>query len=151
MGMLLSDDPDNSTGKRRDASWLDCHKKTRDALSDMITNETVPSDEEVALLTNSVEELKGLYVHSFDTWPDDVLVDRPQATEKMKQAFSDLDAKVKTLGTQPSEEATKLVQSAFKSVDEHFWAMPTHNGRTKSSVAANSLPWPRKEPTDSKL
>jgi hypothetical protein len=151
MGMLLSDDPDDSTGKRRDASWLDCQQNSRDALSHMIINEAVPSDEEVALLTNSVKELKGLYVHSFDTWPDDVLVDRPQATEKMKEAFSDLDAKVKTLGTQPSDEATEDVQSAFKTVDEHFWEMPTHNGRTKGSVAANSLPWPRKEPTDSKL
>jgi hypothetical protein len=149
--MLLSDDPDNSTGKRRDASWLNCQQRTRDALSDMITSETVPSNEEVALLTNSVKELKGLYLHSFDTWPDDVLVDRHQATEKMKEAFSDLDAKVKTLGTQPSKGSTKEVQSAFKTVDELFWAMPTHNGRTKGSVAANSLPWPRKEPTDSKL
>lgn len=149
--MLLSDDPDNSTGKRRDASWLACHRRTRDALSDMLTNDAAPSEEGMAILTNSVRELKDLYGHSFETWPDDVLVDRTQATEKMKQAFSDLDAKVKTLGTQPSEEATKEVQSAFKTVDEHFWEMPTHNGRTKGSVAANSLPWPRKEPTDSKL
>lgn len=151
MGMLLSDDPDNSTGKRRDASWLDCQQKTRDVLSDMINNDAAPSEEGMAILTNSVRELKGLYEHSFDTWPDDVLVDRPQATQKMKEAFSELDAKVKTLGTQPSKEATKEVQSAFKTVDELFWAMPTHNGRTKGSVAANSLPWPRKEPTGPKL
>lgn len=114
MGMLLSDDPDNSTGKRRDASWLDCQQKTRDALSHMLTNDAARSEEGMAILTSSVRELKGLYGHSFDTWPDDVLVDQPQATAKMKQAFSDLDAKVKTLGTQPSEEATKEVQSAFK-------------------------------------
>lgn len=151
MGMLLSDDPDNSTGKRRDASWLACHRRIRDALSDMITNDAAPSEEGMAILTNSVRELKGLSEHSFDTWPDDVLASRPQATKEILAAFTDLDIKLKTLGTDHSKEAKEEVESAFKTLDEHFWEMPTHNGRTEGSVAPNSLPWPRKEPTDSKL
>lgn len=137
----------SAAGLQRDKDWFASHQDVRAVLSDISTNEGAHSEDEMTAITNSVTKLRELHAQAYT----DVLTGRPRDTSDLTAAFEDLDAKIGLLSSQPSGQSTEDVKSAFGIVDEQYWKMPVHGGRTKGSVAADSMIWPRKEPAESKL
>jgi hypothetical protein len=137
-------DPKPSVGsdasKQRNLDWFACHQDVRAVLSDISSNEGAHSDDEMTAITNSVNRLRELHAQAYT----DVLTGRPRDASDLTLAFEDLDAKVELLSSQPSGQSTEDVKSAFGTVAEQYWKMPVHEGRTKGSVAADSMIWPRK-------
>lgn len=130
----------SAAGLQRDKDWSACHQNVRAVLSDISTNEGAHSDDDMTAITNSVNRLRELHAQAYT----DVLTGRPRDTSDLSAAFEDLDAKIGSLSSQPTKQSTEDVKSAFGAVDTRYWGMPVHEGRTKGSVAADSMIWPRR-------
>lgn len=130
----------SAAGMQRDKDWFACHQDVRAVLFDISTNEGAHSEDEMTAITNSVNRLRELHAQAYT----DVLTGRPRDTSDLTAAFEDLDTKAELLSSQPTKQSTEDVKSAFGNVGAQYWDMPVHEGRTKGSVAADSMIWPRR-------